>query len=120
MGVVQPGGHVIHFTGQVGWDAHEQIVGLGDAGRQTRQAYHNIAVILSEIGGTLDDLVSVTTYYVDRDQLPEIQKVRAEVLGDQNAPASTSIIVAGLGHKDFLVELAPIAVIPVDRFRAPV
>jgi len=28
-------------------------------------------------------------------------------------------MVAGLGHEDFLVELAPIAVVPDDRFVAP-
>jgi hypothetical protein len=28
-------------------------------------------------------------------------------------------MVAGLGHEDFLVELAPIAVVPDERFRPP-
>ncbi len=119
MGVIQPDGHVIHFTGQVGWDANENIVGVGDVEKQTRQAYANIEAILHDVGGTLEDLVSVTTYYLDSTHLPIIQKVRADLLSSTNPPTSTSVMVVGLGHRDFLVELAPIAVVPVARFKAP-
>lgn len=119
MGVVQPEGKVIHFTGQVAWDENEQIVGEGDVAEQTRQCFRNIERILAAVGGTLDDLVAVTTYYTDRSHLPLIQQVRAEFLDANNAPTSTSIMVAGLGHENFLVELVPIAVVPGDRFVAP-
>ena len=119
MGVVQPEGRVIHFTGQVAWDETEQIVGKGDIAEQTRQCFRNIEKVLTAVGGRMDDLVAVTTYYTDRSQLPLIQQVRNEFLDAENAPTSTSIMVAGLGHEDFLVELAPIAVVPDDRFVAP-
>ena len=119
MGVVQPEGRVIHFTGQVAWDETEQIVGHGDIAEQTRQCFRNIEKVLTAVGGRMDDLVAVTTYYTDRSQLPLIQQVRNEFLDAENAPTSTSIMVAGLGHEDFLVELAPIAVVPDDRFVAP-
>ncbi len=119
MGVVQPEGRVIHFTGQVAWDEDERIVGKGDVAEQTRQCFRNIERVLAAVGGRLDDLVSVTTYYTDRSQLPLIQQVRGEFLESDNPPTSTSIMVAGLGHEDFLVELAPIAVVPEDRFVMP-
>ena len=119
MGVVQPEGRVIHFTGQVAWDENEQIVGKDDVAEQTRQCFRNIERVLAAVGGRLEDLAAVTTYYTDRSQLPLIQQVRGEFLEAENAPASTSIMVAGLGHEDFLVELAPIAVVPADRFVAP-
>ena len=67
----------------------------------------------------MSDLVSVTTYYTDRQQLPLIQKVRAAYLDFDDPPVSTSVMVAGLGHEDFLVELTPIAVIPASRFIGP-
>lgn len=35
------------------------------------------------------------------------------------APVSTSVMVAGLGHPDFLVELTPIAVVSKEHFRPP-
>jgi enamine deaminase RidA (YjgF/YER057c/UK114 family) len=119
MGVVQHDGHVIHFTGQVAWDEDEQIVGLGDVEAQTRQCFENILALLKPVGGTIEDIVSMTTWFTDRAQLPAIQRVRAEFLTDETAPVSTSVMVAGLGHADFLVELTPVAVIPAVRFVNP-
>lgn len=117
MGVVQHDGKIVHFTGQVAWDENEHIVGLGDVRTQTQQCFRNIETILSAVGGVLDDIVSVTTYFTERSQLPIIQEVRNECFGSEGGPASTSIMVAGLGHEDFLVELAPIAVVPRGRFK---
>lgn len=119
MGVIQHEGRVIHLTGQVAWDGNEKIVGKGDAALQTRQCFRNIQAVLDAAGGTLDDIVSITTYFTDRAQLPVIQEVRNEFLRAATAPASTSVMVAGLGHEDFLVELTPVAVIPHDRFVDP-
>lgn len=119
MGVVAPAGRMIHFTGQVAWDAQERIVGAGDVAEQTRQCFRNIAAVLAPVGGELADLVSVTTYYLDPAHLPRIQAAREEVFAGMAPPASTSIMVAGLGSPEFLVELAPIAVIPEGRFVEP-
>lgn len=119
MGVVQPEGHVLHFTGQVAWDVNENIVGHGDVAEQARQCFRNIDTVLQAVGGTLDDIVSITTYFTDRSQLPLIQQVRLEFLEPGHEPASTSVMVAGLGHEDFLVELSPIAIVPAERFREP-
>ncbi len=119
MGVVQPDGIVVHLTGQVAWTSDEEILGIGDVEVQTRQIFDNISGLLEKVGGTLADIVSITTYFTDRAQLPLIQKVRTEFLMNENAPVSTSVMVEGLGHKDFLVELTPIAVIPKERFIHP-
>ena len=119
MAVVQQSGRIIHFTGQVAWDENECLVGKGDVRLQTRQCFRNIAAVLQAVGGTLEDLVSITTYFTDRTQLPIIQDVRNEFLDPATAPASTSVMVAGLGHEDFLVELTPVAVVPEERFVDP-
>ena len=119
MAVVQPEGIVVHLTGQVAWSAEEEIVGMGDVEAQTRQIFKNIEALLQKAGGALSDIVAITTYFTDRAQLPLIQKVRAEFLKSGQEPASTSVMVAGLGHQDFLVELTPVAVIPRSRFVDP-
>lgn len=119
MGAVQPQGVTVHLTGQVAWDSNEKIVGIGDVGIQTRQCFENIRELLTIVGGSLEDIVSITTYFTDRSQLPAIQKVRSEYLKSDSAPVSTSVMVAGLGHKDFLVELTPLIVIPENRFIEP-
>ena len=115
MGVAQHSGHVIHFTGQVAWDESEEVVGPGDVRIQAHQCFRNIATILSAVGGIMEDIVSITTYFTDRAHLPIIQQVRNEYFDPRSAPASTSIMVAGLGRED----LAPIAVVPDERFRPP-
>ncbi|MEM1383433.1 MAG: RidA family protein [Pseudomonadota bacterium] len=119
MGVAHPPGYVVHLTGQVAWNAEERIVGTGDVTEQTRQCFRNIAAVLADFGGGLGDVAAITTYYLAQTDLPLIQAVRSEFLDPATAPASTSVMVAGLGHPDFLVELAPVAVIPPDRFHAP-
>ncbi len=116
--VARPGS-IVHMTGQVAWDADERIVGVGDVAEQTRQCFRNIECILDTIGGQLGDIVSITTWYTAPDQLPAIQDVRAEVLDATAPPASTSVMVAGLGHPEFLVELTPVAIIPETRLRMP-
>lgn len=115
MGIAAGEGRVVHLTGQVAWDRNERIVGPGDPEEQTRQAFRNIKALLESIGGRMSDIVQITTYYLDPAHLPLIQKVRLDFLDSQTPPASTSVMVARLGHPDFLVELTPVAVIPEDR-----
>ena len=117
MGVIQPEGIPVHLTGQVAWDAEEEVVGIGDVEVQARKCFENIERLLNEVGGTLSDVIAVTTYYTEREQLPIVQKVRCEMFEAGCEPASTSVQVAGLGHPDFLIELTPIAVIPFHRFK---
>lgn len=119
MGAIQPDGVVMHLTGQVAWSAEEEIVGKNDIEAQTRQIFDNVLKLLKKVGGDLSDIIAITTYFTDRTQLPVIQKVRTEYLMAGQEPVSTSVMVAGLGHEDFLVELTPIAVIPKDRFIRP-
>ena len=119
MATIQSEGKVIHFTGQVAWTKDERVAGVGDVELQTRACFENIRLILQAVGGELSDIVAITTYYTDQEQLPKIQKVRSEVFEPGVEPVSTSIMVAGLGNKDFLVELTPVAVIPWDRFKEP-
>jgi enamine deaminase RidA (YjgF/YER057c/UK114 family) len=119
MAVVQHPGQIVHFTGQVAWDADEKLVGKGDIKAQTRQCFENIKQLLAEVNGTLDDIVAITTYFTDRKQLLAIQEIRTEYFSATSAPVSTSVMVAGLGHEDFLVELAPIVVIPNERYAPP-
>ncbi len=118
-GVAVMDGVTIHLTGQVGWDTDGQLVGPGDARAQTIKAFENIADILAPVGGSVADLVSLTTFYVDPADIPAIREARAEWLDHDTAPISTAIQCAGLVAPDLLVELHGIAVVPHDRFRPP-
>jgi enamine deaminase RidA (YjgF/YER057c/UK114 family) len=118
-GVIQGSGEVVHVTGQVAWDADGVVVGVGDAEAQTEKAVENVRAILGEVGGVLDDIVSMTIFFVDRADLPAIQRVRSRHFTEGTAPVSILIQAAGLVVPELLVELVPVAVVPHDRFRRP-
>ncbi len=118
-GVVQPEGRTLHITGQVAWDSEGQVVGLGNCEVQVRKSFDNVESILTAVGGRLEDIVSMTIYFLDHADLPAIQKVRAEKFSPEVAPASIIIQTPGLVAPELLVELVPIAVIPLDRYHEP-
>ena len=118
-GVVEPAGKVLHMTGQVAWDHQSNIVGHGACDAQARKCFENVEAILSAVGGKLEDIVSLTIFYLDPADMPAIQKVRAEKFELEHGPVSILIQAAGLIVPDLLVEVAPIAVIPHERFHEP-
>lgn len=118
-GVVQGKGEVVHVTGQVAWDEHDEVVGAGDIEAQMEKSIDNIRLILAAVGGRLEDIVSMTIYFLRREDLPAIQLVRSRHFSPGSAPASVLIQVPGLVLPEFLVELVPIAVIPPERFIRP-
>jgi enamine deaminase RidA (YjgF/YER057c/UK114 family) len=118
-GVTQGEGVVVHVTGQVAWDEHDDVVGVGDIEAQMEKSVDNVRTVLAEVGGTLEDIVSMTIYFLDRAHLPVIQRVRARHFDAATAPASVLIQVPGLVLPELLVELVPIAVVPHGRFRRP-
>jgi enamine deaminase RidA (YjgF/YER057c/UK114 family) len=118
-GVIAGEGVTLYVTGQVAWDAENNIIGEGDVAAQMEKCLDNTRVILEAAGGTLEDIVSMTIYFLDRAHLPAIQEVRRRRFKVEGAPASILIQVSGLVIPEFLVEVAPIAHIPHKRFKRP-
>ena len=118
-GVIQHDGEVIHITGQVAWNERNEIIGPNDVRLQMRQCMTNIQRILSSIGGQLDDIVAMTTFFTRRDDIPAIQEVRREFFSAPSAPVSNLIQIAGLVDPAFVIELVPLVVVPHDRFVNP-
>ncbi|WP_219463377.1 RidA family protein [Nonomuraea rhizosphaerae] len=118
-GVIQGPGKVVHVTGQVAWDEHGHVVGRGDIEAQMEKSVDNVRLILAAAGGRLDDIVSMTIYFLRHEDLPGIQRVRSRHFTAGSAPASVIIQVPGLVAPELLVELVPIAVIPPERFVHP-
>jgi enamine deaminase RidA (YjgF/YER057c/UK114 family) len=118
-GVVAGEGRTIHITGQTARDGQGTLVGAGDCEKQIRQCFSNVEKILAAVGGILPDIVSLTIFFLNANDLPTIQKVRAEKFTPENAPASILIQTPGLVTSELLVELVPIAVIPHTRYHDP-
>ena len=118
-GIVEPEGKTLRMTGQVAWDGDGNLVGKGDCEAQLRQCFDNVEHILKAVGGRFGDMVSLTIYFLHADDMPAIQKVRAEKLAPEIAPASILIQTPGLVVPELLVELVPVAVIPFERYHDP-
>ena len=118
-GIVEPEGKTLRMTGQVAWDGEGNLVGEGDCEAQLRQCFDNVEHILKAVGGRFEDMVSLTIYFLNAKDMPAIQKVRAEKLAPEIAPASILIQTPGLVVPELLVELVPVAVIPFERYHDP-
>lgn len=98
------------LSGQVGVDAKEQTV-EGGVEAQTRRALDNIALLLSEAGSSLSDIVMLRLYIAE--QARDDQNPIADALRDyfpEDPPPSSWIIVTGLSLPEWLIEIEAEAV----------
>ena len=103
-------GTTLYISGQVPQDAKGHLVGRGDFPAQARQVFKNIKAMVQAGGGTLADVVKMTTYLTDVRYRPDLATIREEFFGPK-LPASTLITTPALAHPDYLIEIEAIAVI---------
>jgi 2-iminobutanoate/2-iminopropanoate deaminase len=111
--VTARGGKTVYLSGQVAWDADQQIVGPGDLGLQTRQALENVKTAMAAAGGRLEDVVSMRIYIVEEalDESRHISQALRDTFPAVQAPATTWIGVRALANPEFLIEIEAIGVI---------
>jgi enamine deaminase RidA (YjgF/YER057c/UK114 family) len=110
MGTRLEGGRLLYISGQVAWDSSGNIVGKGDVRAQARQALANLRAVLQAAGGDFGNLMKITTYITRIEDFPAVAEVRGEVFRGE-LPASTLIVVTGLFHPDFLIEVEGVAAV---------
>ena len=106
--VPTPFGDAVHVSGQVAWDADQNIVGAGDIGRQLEKSLQNLAVALASVGATLDQ-VGALRLYIKQSHMHEGKAIGSELkaaFGDK-PPCSTWIGVPSLAREEFLIEVEP-------------
>jgi enamine deaminase RidA (YjgF/YER057c/UK114 family) len=103
---VGAGARWLHISGQVGIDPDGRLA--TDAAGQMELAWRNVLAILEDARMGPRDLVKVTAFLVRGSDTPLYREVRDRML-DGAEPASTLLIVAGLAHPDWLVEIEAIA-----------
>jgi 2-aminomuconate deaminase len=89
------------------------IAGGDDIRGQTRAVIENIGDVLAEVGATLADLLTVTTYLVDIADFAGYNEVYGEFF-DASGPARTTVAVRELPLPDLLIEMQAIARIPEE------
>lgn len=98
-------GNLVCMTGQVAYTLDGQrLVGVGDPAAQTRQVMENIRALMAMAGGSLADVVKITTYVTDRAHREQIYPIIQGYFGDLK-PCGTGVIVKGLAREEFLVEI---------------
>ena len=100
---VKAGSNLIFMSGQVGRTLPDGDL-LPDFEGQIRQTYINIKAVLDDAGMDLTNIVKMTTYITDRNNLAAMREIRKEILGNHK-PAHTLVIVAGLAFEEYLIEV---------------
>lgn len=116
--VVQGNGKIVHLKGQVSLDKEGEIVGEGDIDTQVEKALENIKLILSEFGGRMEDIYSLTHHVTNIEEFMKTGHIRTRYFKPPY-PVTTTVEVARLYHPDLLVEITGSAEIPLDRYLEP-
>jgi 2-iminobutanoate/2-iminopropanoate deaminase len=100
-------GNTLYVAGQQGPDAHGKVTGT-DIAVQTANTIAAIKKIVEEAGFQMTDIVSVTVYVTDVNEVAKMNEVYKKLMPDPK-PARATVQVAGLigGAK---IEISAIAV----------
>ena len=109
-----PGGSLLFIAGQIAWDEQQQIVSA-DFVAQFDRALANVIAVVTEAGGTTEQLARIVVYVTDKEEyrarLPEIGARWRARMG-RHFPAMALLEVKSLLEDDAKVEIEGIAVIP--------
>lgn len=81
---------------------------------QTHAVITNIGDILAAAGGSLSDLVNITTYLVNINDFGGYNEIYAQFF-DETGPARTTVAVHQLPHPHLLIEISATAYLPAGR-----
>jgi enamine deaminase RidA (YjgF/YER057c/UK114 family) len=101
---------ILFLSGQVAYTADGGVACRGDFKGQTRGAFEAIKALVESQGGTLANVIKITTYVTDMRYRMDWGSVRQEFFGTKG-PASTLVEIASLAHPDWMVEIEAIAVL---------
>ncbi len=115
-GVLADGGR-LYIGGQIGWNA-AQVFETSDFIGQMEQALGNIAAIVRAAGGSVEHIVRLTWYVIDKREYlarqREVGEAYRRVMG-RHFPAMTMVVVAGLIEDEALIEIEAVAEIGAER-----
>lgn len=104
--------NMIILSGQVPIDKNGNLVGKNDFSKQAEQVFKNIKNIMSELGGTMSNVVKIGIYVVNMKDIQALRNVRDKYIDLKNPPTSTLVEVSKLYREDVLLEVEATAVIP--------
>ena len=108
-------GEWLFISGQIPIDKDGNIVGKNDVKLQTIQVYEIIQGMLNELGYSLENIIKLTTFYVNSDDFPIIAEVRKSYFNKGHLASSSAFCVSALAHSEALVEVEAIAILTKER-----
>jgi enamine deaminase RidA (YjgF/YER057c/UK114 family) len=103
---------IVFIAGQTALDRDGNIVGKNDFAAQAQQVFANLAIALRASGCTPANLVKLTVFLTNMDNLGNYREVRNRFFASVTppaAPAVTLVEVSKLYGPDFLIEIEAIA-----------
>ena len=112
--VTTEGGTTVWLAGQTTiQDADGNLID-GDFEAQVREIFRLIGESLEELGGSLDDVVTMTTYATDVRNVDRYVEIKEEVFESGRYPSSAFIGVVGFSRQGVVVEIKATAVVGDD------
>lgn len=103
-------GNTIYTAGQVALDQDGNLVGRGDFARQVEQTLENLKRILEAAGATMADVVQMTMFLTNYDDLEKAGEVLGKYFQSPLAPA-TGVQISRLARSELMIEINAIAVV---------
>ncbi len=103
-------GNTLYISGQVAQDRDGNLIGRSDIAAQAAQVFANLKAVVEAAGGSMSDIVKLTTFATSLAYRPAIAEARGEYW-QSDWPASTFVVISSLAQPDFLVEIEAIAVL---------
>ena len=101
-------GRIIFIAGQTALDRDGNVVGRKDFSAQAEQVFHNLSIALQASRCTAANLVKLTVFLTDMDNLARYREARNRFFASVTppaAPAVTLVEVSKLYGPDFLIEI---------------
>jgi enamine deaminase RidA (YjgF/YER057c/UK114 family) len=103
---------IIFIAGQTALDRDGNLVGKNDFAAQAAQVFSNLTIALQAAGCTATQLVKLTVFLTDMDNLGRYREARNRFFASVTppaAPAVTLVEVSKLYGPDFMIEIEAIA-----------
>lgn len=108
--VVENSARTLYLSGQTAITADGRFEGIDDIEAQIRLSFENIRLILDAAGGTIDNVVKLTVYFVDLSRLDTYTSILGELF-PETRPAQTVVEVSRLAMPELLIEIDAVAVL---------
>ena len=114
-GTRKAGGRLVGIAGEVASDGEGTIIGPGDTAAQARYAFDRIADVMEMHGGSITDVVEVTSFHKDARAWEIVLDVARDYFPEGTEPAWTPVGTTGLWNPGYLHEIYALGVLDSDN-----